>query len=148
MSTDGSKSDPPARRTRTAEIADAITDGAGKIGRLAPQQVLTIIAVGILGFVCSLQAFQTWNEREERREVSRERQEAAAIQLREQNAQAELTRQHCASEATALRAFFSEQNDKRMRFETEERAKDRAVLTMLSSRLADLERAIGKKVDE
>jgi hypothetical protein len=139
---------PPPRRTRTAEVADAIADSATRIARLNPQQILGIIAVGILGFVCAMQAFQAWSDREERKETARERQEANAVLVRENNAQAELTRQHCASESTALRAFFNDQSDRRMRFEAEERAKDRAVLSALTARLADLEKAIGKKSTE
>lgn len=137
--------DPPPRRTRAAEVADAVAENTLKLSRLTPQQVLTVIAVGIMAFVCSLQAFQVYSEREERKEIGRERQEWNATQMREQNAQSELTRQHCAAESSQLRNFFSDQNDRRMRFEADERAKDRAVLTALVARLADLEKAINRR---
>lgn len=136
---------PKARRTRTAEVADAVSEAGVRIARLSPQQVMTIICVMAFGFICSAQAFQAWSDREERREAARDRLDATASQIRENNAQSELTRQHCASESTNLRAFFAEQNDRRMRFEADERAKDRAALATLVMRLGDLERAIGRK---
>jgi uncharacterized protein YlxW (UPF0749 family) len=124
----------PPRRTRTAEIADATSEGLARIGRLSPQQAMTIICVVLMGFVCCAQAFQAWSERQERKEATREREAAAASAIRENNAQAELNRQHCAAEAKELRAFFAEQ-----------REKDRAALAALVAKLEALERALGKR---
>ncbi len=119
-------------RTRTAEIIDAGTSAATAVARFTPQQAIIVICVVLMGFVCINQAFTTWSDREERRQTARERQDASALAIRENNAQAELTRQHCAAESTSLRAYFAEQNERRMRFEAEERAKDRAVLSGLT----------------
>jgi hypothetical protein len=121
-------------RTRAAEVIDAASESVSRVARLTPQQVLTVIAVGILGFVCTMQAFQTWSDRQERKEVARERQDAAAAQIRESNAQAELSRQSCERRERDLQSFFATEGDK-----------NRAVLTALAAEVADLKRAIGKK---
>lgn len=139
---DGSKTH---RRTRTAEVADAISEGTTRIAKLNPQQILSIVAIISLGFICSLQAYQVYSAQEERKTISQERQEISASQMRENNAQSELTRQHCANEARELRAFFADQNDKRMKFEAGERDKDRAALSSLVARLSEIERSIPKK---
>jgi hypothetical protein len=136
------------RRTRTAEVTDAVTEGMERVGKLAPQQVMVLFALVALCFICSMQAFQMFTDREDRRNIARERQDAAAAQIRESNAQSELTRQHCQNETRDLRTFFAEQNEKRLKFESEERSKDRAVLQMMAARIQDIERAIGAKKEE
>ncbi len=136
------------RRHLPSEVIDAAADGMTRLGRLNPAQVMTIFAILSLGFICSLQAFQVYADREDRKAAVRERQEAASAVLRENNAQVELARQHCQNESRDLRAFFDTQNEKRLRFEAEERSKDRAVLTALAARIADLERASGKRGGE
>jgi hypothetical protein len=132
------------RRTRAAEVADAVSEGTARIAKLSPQQILSVVAIISLGFICAMQALQVYYEREERKAVIQERQDASAAQMRENNAQSELTRQHCASEAKELRTFFADQNEKRMRFEAGERDKDRAALVALVARLGELERVLKK----
>ena len=133
------------RRTRTAEVADAVSEATARVARLSPQQILSVVAIISLGFICSLQAFQVWNEREERKSIGHERAEQGAAQMRENNAQSELTRQHCASESRELRAFFAAQEEKRMRFEADQREKDRAATAAVAAKLADIERALAPK---
>ena len=57
------------RRTRTAEVADAVSEGTARIAKLQPQQILSVVAIISLGFICSLQAFQVYSEREERKQL-------------------------------------------------------------------------------
>ncbi len=130
------------RRSRTAEIVDASNGVVETVSRFTPQQAIIVICVVLMGFVCINQAFTTWSDREERKQTAKERQDASALAIRENNAQAELTRQHCAGESTALRAYFAEQNEKRMRFEADERAKDRVVLAQLTNEKAEQNKAI------
>lgn len=115
--------------------------------KLSAAQVLSMLCIASLGFICSLQAFQVYSEREERKLLARERQDATATSIRESNAQAELVRNHCSVEAKELRAFFAEQNERRMKFESEERAKDRAILVSFALRLEGIERSLTKKND-
>lgn len=43
---------PPARRTRTAEIIDAGTGAIDRVGRLSPQQAQTAVMIAMTLFVC------------------------------------------------------------------------------------------------
>ncbi len=138
----------PPKRTRTGEIIGAATEGVQVVSRLSPQQAIVVICVVLMGFVCVSQAFNTWSDREERKAASSERIEAAASTIRENNAQAELTRQHCAQESSSLRGFFADQNERRMRFEADEKAKDRAVLTSLTAAFEELKKVLSKKPGE
>ncbi len=92
------KSEKPPRRTRTAEIADAMSEGAERLGRLGPQQILVLISMLVVGFVCAMLAFQAYSERQERYQAALDRAEHQNAQIRENNAQTELLRQHCSLE--------------------------------------------------
>lgn len=149
--------EPAPRRSRTAEVIDAAGGAASTVARFSPQQVMHLITVIAMVFVCGMLAFTSYADREDRRAASAERKEAHDAQLREFNAQAELMRQHCSAESRQLRDYFSAQSELQRKFEADQREKDRSQMltwhaTMLSigSKLIELERFIreGKKPPE
>lgn len=140
---DGSKT----YKTRTGEIIGTSVEAAKVFAGFTPTHIMMLATLVLILFLCISQVIQGNADREERRSVARERQDAAATLIRENNAQTELMRQHCSSESASLRAYFAEQNDRRMRFEAEERVKDRSALTSLLESFDQLRKTILKKFD-
>ncbi len=123
-------------RTRTGELIGTTTEAVQTMAKFSPTQAITVLVILLVGFICITQSFQAWSDREERRSAAVERAAATATTIRENNAQVELTRTHCVRESDSLRSFFADQSDKRMRFEAEERSKDRAVLARMTDEKA------------
>lgn len=120
----------PVRRTRVAEAADAITDGAEKLGRMSPQQTINLICIIALTAIVAVFAWKTWQEGEERKAERRANEETHASQLRENNAQMELTRTHCGAETDKARREAREESE-RVRREAREDMKQ-VMATFLS----------------
>ena len=122
----------PPRRTRAAEVVDAGTEAIDRVGRLTPQQAITVLAVLLVGLIGSTSVYQSFTEREDRKAAVIERQEAVASLIRESRAQSEMIRRQHEADNQSMRAFFADQEEKRRRFEAEERAKDRARIDELT----------------
>ncbi len=135
-------------RTRTGELIGTTTEAVSTMARFTPTQAITVLLIVLVGFICITQTFQSWSDREERRSAAVERQTATATTLRENNAQVELTRSHCVQESASLRSYFAEQTDRRMRFEADERAKDRAAIASVIASLEELKKILKVKNED
>lgn len=93
------ESSPPApRRSSRAELVDAVANGAATVAKMNPQQTVNLVCIIALTAIIGIFAFKAWTEGEERKAERKANTDAHSAQLRENNAQMELTRTHCANE--------------------------------------------------
>lgn len=89
---------PAPRRSARAELVDAVANGAATVAKMNPQQTVNLVCIIALTAIVAIFAFKAWSEGEERQAERKANTEAHNAQIRENNAQMELTRNHCANE--------------------------------------------------
>jgi len=149
-------------RTNTGEVIGTAKDAAESVSRFTPAQTVTFLLIAVVIFILGSQTYQSVVSREESRSSAQERRDAAAASIRENNAQRELDRQQGevrerrmdeqqVSRDRDMRTWFSSESEKRMRFESEERAKDRLAIAALVAEKTEDRKAIAaliSSVDE
>lgn len=150
---DDDRPEPRSYRTNAGEVIGTAKDAAESVSRFTPAQTVTFLLIAVVIFILGSQTYQSVISREETRLAAQERKEAAATSIRENNAQRELDRQQSdvrerrteeqqTSRDRDMRAWFSGESEKRMRFESDERAKDRVVIAALAVEKAEDRKAI------
>lgn len=157
MSDSSDSSDETPARTKAGEIIDKSTKLGKLVTGLRPDQVLTVVAITSLFFVCGMYTWQSYLSDKRSNDalamLIRSGEAREEVQRRDRVSSDEAQRRDCAAmeekrtAATAalvkdIHAANAAERKERMAFEASEIAKLTAAITMMGMRLSDVERAV------